>query len=113
MAYVADCELPIYSRFVTPLAGTASKLGELQVPVTCGGVSVNPGDMILADDEGIVVIDPNRIQTLLESAVAIKRTESKLIERLDTGSTLSDGLNVLEHVDALTRSEPSSLKFLV
>jgi len=113
MAYVADCELPIYSRFVTPLAGTASKLGELQVPVTCGGVSVNPGDMILADDEGIVVIDPNRIQTLPESAVAIKRTESKLIERLDTGSTLSDGLNVLEHVDALTRSEPSSLKFLV
>jgi regulator of RNase E activity RraA len=113
MAYVADCELPIYSRFVTPLAGTASKLGELQIPVTCGRVSVNPGDMILADDEGIVVIDPNRIQTLLESAVAIKEAESKLIEWLDTGSTLSDGLNVLEHVDALTRSEPSSLKFLV
>ena len=113
MAYVADCELAIYSRFVTPLAGTASKLGELQIPVTCGGVSVNPGDMILADDEGIVVIDPNRIQTLLESAVAIKKAESKLIERLDTGSTLSDGLNVLGHVDALTRNEPSSLKFLV
>jgi len=112
MAYVADCELPIYSRFVTPLAGTASKLGELQIPVTCGGVSVNPSDIILADDEGIVVIDPNKIQTLLDSAVAVKEAESKLIERLDTGSTLSDGLNVLEHVDALTRSEPSSLKFL-
>jgi regulator of RNase E activity RraA len=69
--------------------------------------------MVLADDEGIIVVDPNRIQTLLESAVAIKTAESKLIERLNTGSTLSDGLNVLEHVDALTRSEPSSLKFLV
>jgi len=73
---------------------------------------VNPGDIILADDEGIVVIDPNKIQTLLDSAVAVKKAENKLIERLDTGSTLSDGLNVLEHVDALTRSEPSSLKFL-
>ncbi|MDQ2791847.1 MAG: RraA family protein, partial [Actinomycetota bacterium] len=54
IAYVATCELPIYSRFVTPLAGTASKLGGLQIPVTCGGVSVNPDDMILADDDGVI-----------------------------------------------------------
>ncbi|MGH3938114.1 MAG: RraA family protein [Pseudonocardiaceae bacterium] len=113
MAYVADCDLPVYSRFVTPLAGTASKLGELQVPVTCGGVSVNPGDIILADAEGIIVVDPDRIRNLLESAAAIKEAEGKLIERLNTGSQLSDGLNLLEHVDALTRSEPSSLKFVV
>lgn len=113
MAYVANCELPIYSRFVTPLAGTASKLGELQTPVTCGGVTVNPGDMILADDEGVIVVDPERILTLLESAATIKEAEGKLIERLNSGSTLSDGLNLLEHADALSRNEPSSLKFLV
>lgn len=112
MAYVVDCELPIYSRFVTPLAGTASKLGELQIPVTCGGVSVNPGDVILADNEGVIVVDPNKIRTLLESAAAIKESEGKLIQRLNAGSTLSDGLNLLEHVDALTRNESSSLKFL-
>ncbi|MDQ3765308.1 MAG: RraA family protein [Actinomycetota bacterium] len=113
MAYVVDCELPIYSRFVTPLAGTASKLGELQIPVTCGGVSVNPGDVILADDEGVIVVDPNKIRTLLEAACAIKESEGNLIERLNTGFTLSDGLNLLEHVDALSRSEPSSLEFRV
>jgi 4-hydroxy-4-methyl-2-oxoglutarate aldolase len=113
MAYVAYCELPIYSRFVTPLAGTASKLGELQIPVTCGGAAVNPSDLILADDEGVIVVNPNKIRTLLESAAAIKKSEGKLIEQLNAGSTLSDGLNLLEHVDALARSEPSSLKFLV
>lgn len=112
MAYVAGCELPIYSRFATPLAGTASKLGELQTPVTCGGVSVNPGDMILADDEGVIVVDPDRIRALFEIAATIKKAEGKLIGRLNTGSTLSEGLNLREHVDALTRSEPSSLKFL-
>lgn len=112
MTYVADCELPIYSRFVTPLAGTASKLGELQIPVNCGGVLVNPGDIVLADNEGVIVVDPNRIRTLLESATAIKESEDKLIKRLNAGSTLSDGLNLLEHVDALAHSEPSSLKFL-
>jgi len=105
MAYVASCELPIYSRFVTPLAGTASKLGELQIPVTCGGVSVNPGDIVLADDEGVIVADPGRIRGLLESAAAIKAAEGKLVERLDAGCTLSDGLNLQVHVEALTRGE--------
>ncbi len=112
MAYVTNCELPVYSRFVTPLAGTASKLGELQIPVKCGGVSVDPGDVILADGEGVIVVAPDRIRTLLESAAAVKQVEGKLIERLENGSTLSDGLNLLEHVDALARSEPSSLEFL-
>ncbi len=112
MTFVEGCEIPIYSRFVTPLAGTASKLGELQIPVTCGKVSVNPGDMILADGEGIVVVDPQRIQALLELATVIKETEGRLIQRLNAGFTLSDGLNLQEHVDALTRGEPSSLKFL-
>ncbi len=113
MTYVANCELPIYSRFVTPLAGTASKLGELQVPVTCGGVSVNPGDVIFSDDDGIIVVDPSNIRGLLESAAAIKEVEEKLIRRLGADFTLNDGLNLQEHVDTLTQGEESSLKFLV
>jgi RraA family protein len=112
MAYVATCPLPVYSRFVTPMAGTAAKLGELQVPVTCGGVPVRPGDLVLADDEGIIVVDPAKIDTLMDSAAAIKKSESRLIERLNTGSTLSDGLNLTNHVDTITRGEPSSLTFL-
>lgn len=112
MAYVATCELPVYSRFVTPMAGTAAELGELRVPVTCGGVPVHPGDLILADDEGIIVVDPTRVEALLDSAAEIKAAESQFIERLDTGSSLSDGLNLADHVDALSRGEPSSLTFL-
>lgn len=112
MAYVATCALPVYSRFVTPMAGTAAELGELQVPVTCGGIQVSPGDLILADGEGIVVVDPTRIEELLDSAAAITTAESGLVERLETGSSLSDGLNLADHVDALSRGEPSSLTFL-
>jgi len=106
IGYVATCQLPIYSRFVTPLAGTTTNLGQLQIPVTCGGVSVNPGDIILADDEGIVVAAPTDVRPLLESAAAIKDAEGMLIERLNMGATLSDGLNLAEHVDALQRGSP-------
>ncbi|WP_405161484.1 RraA family protein [Nocardia sp. NBC_01499] len=34
ITYVRNCELPIYSRFVTPMAGTTTELGELQIPIT-------------------------------------------------------------------------------
>ncbi len=112
IAYVSTCQLPVYSRFVTPMAGTTNELGEVQVPVTCGGVPVNPGDIVLADDEGIVVVDPTKVDALLDSAAAIKKAEGRLVERLDAGSPLSDGLNLADHVEALRRGEPSSLTFV-
>jgi regulator of RNase E activity RraA len=112
IAYVSTCQLPVYSRFVTPMAGTTNELGEVQVPVTCGGVPVNPGDIVLADDEGIVVVDPTKVDALLDSAAAIKKAEGRLVERLEAGSPLSDGLNLADHVEALRRGEPSSLTFV-
>ncbi len=110
MAYVSTCALPVYSRFVTPRAGTAAQLGELQVPVTCGGVVVNPGDLVLGDDEGLVVVDPQRAESLLDAALTVKNTERQVIERLDGGATLSDAFNVAQHVEALKRGEQSVLR---
>jgi RraA family protein len=111
IGYVSGCPLPVYSRFITPLAGTTSKLGELQIPVTCGGVVVRPGDLILADDEGVIVLDPDRAATLLDAAAAVKGSEGRVIDRLDAGGTLSDALNLTDHVDALRHGEPSTLTF--
>jgi 4-hydroxy-4-methyl-2-oxoglutarate aldolase len=111
MGYVSTCPLPVYSRHVTPMAGTATELGEWQVPVTCGGVPVHPGDLIMADDEGVIVVDPDRIEELLDAAAAVKEAEAGLIRRLDAGQTLSDGLNLADHVAAIGRGEPSSLLF--
>ncbi|MBF6543689.1 RraA family protein [Nocardia brasiliensis] len=112
IAYVRSCPLPIYSRFVTPMAGSTTELGELQIPVTCGGVPVVPGDLILADEEGVIVVAPDRIETLLDDAAAVKEAEAGLVAKLAAGATLSDGLNVAAHADALHRGEPSALQFL-
>ncbi|SMD17655.1 RraA family protein [Kibdelosporangium aridum] len=111
IGFVSTCQLPIYSRFLTPMAGTTVKLGELQVPVTCGGVVVNPGDMVLADEEGLIVVDPGRVSDLLDAALAVKEAERKLTEHLAAGGTLSDGTNLAVHVEALKRGEPSKLSF--
>jgi 4-hydroxy-4-methyl-2-oxoglutarate aldolase len=112
MAYVAACQLPIYSRFVTPMAGTATKLGELQVPVACAGVAVNPGDVVLADEGGVVVVSPERLSTVLDAAAAVKDAEARLVAKLNAGLMLRDGLTLDEHVAALIRGEASSLRLL-
>jgi regulator of RNase E activity RraA len=112
IGYVSTCDMPVYSRFVTPVAGTATQLGEIQVPVSCGGVVVHPGDIIMADHEGIIVVEPEHALALLQAGAKVKELEAKLIARIVTGSTLSTGLNLEEHVACLSKGEPSSLRFI-
>jgi 4-hydroxy-4-methyl-2-oxoglutarate aldolase len=112
IAYVSQSSLPVYSRYVKPMAGTTSKLGELQVPVTCGGVTVLPGDLVIADVEGIVVVNPDHAERLLRAAENVKANEAHVIARLDSGLPLSAGLNIEEHAERLRSGEPSTLQFL-
>lgn len=57
---------PVYARGVTP--GTAKKKnqGQMNVPVVCGGVTVNPGDIIVGDCNGVLVLRPEKIPFVLE-----------------------------------------------
>jgi 4-hydroxy-4-methyl-2-oxoglutarate aldolase len=111
LAFVSTCDLPVYSRHVTPMAGTTARPGVLDEPVTCGGVTVRPGDIVIADLDGIVVLDPTTAADRLAAAARIKATEAEVVARLDVGATLADCLNVDEHAGRLARGEPSSLRF--
>jgi 4-hydroxy-4-methyl-2-oxoglutarate aldolase len=67
---LADLEWPVYSRSVSGLVGRVrgdDGIGEINVPISCGGVAVNPGDLIVADDDGIVVIRPHEAADLLKA----------------------------------------------
>lgn len=113
ISYVSQCELPVFSRHVTPMAGTTTRLGESQVAVTCGGVTVKPGDVVIADREGIVVLDPQQLQSIVEKAEAVKEVEGRATALLETGKSLVDCLNVDEHRSQLQRGESSSLRFTI
>ncbi|OLB75433.1 MAG: hypothetical protein AUI14_20990, partial [Actinobacteria bacterium 13_2_20CM_2_71_6] len=58
MSYVATSTLPVYSRYVTPMAGTTNRPGVLNQPVGCGGVLVSPGDIVIADVEAATSSSP-------------------------------------------------------
>jgi regulator of RNase E activity RraA len=110
--YLRGCPLPVYSRHVTPKAGTSRALGEFGGPVACGGVTVRPGDTVLADQEGIIVLSPDDAERLVRAAHTVKETEARAIAVLASGGALSRCLNIEEHQAALAAEEPSSLRFL-
>jgi len=111
IGYVSGCDLPVWSRYITPMAGTTSKLGEREVPVTCGGVTISPGDIVVGDIEGMVVLSPERAVEVLLAARDIKNAEAAALARIDQGSTLSQCLNVAEHRENLAQGRPSRLAF--
>ena len=59
---------PIFCRAVTPSASAKSGGGEINVPISCSGVPVNPGDIIIGDADGVVVIPQNRAKEVLLAA---------------------------------------------
>ena len=66
VAEIREHGLPTFARGVAALGGRRlSEGGGVNVPIQCGGVSVHPGDLVLADDDGVVVIPPPRLDDVL------------------------------------------------
>jgi regulator of RNase E activity RraA len=81
--------------------------GEFCVPVSCGGVAVNPGDVIIADECGIVVLDRAEAEAAAERAIGMQEAEVASRKRLDSGEKLPDisgATKVLQ--EALARQKP-------
>ncbi|WP_419995608.1 RraA family protein [Streptomyces boninensis] len=82
LAEVRDLGFPVFARGVIPIPGKKAAVEPLNVPVTCGGVTVSPGDVIVADEEGVVSVPAARADALeAEARAALAKEES---ESLDT-----------------------------
>ena len=82
IAETRELGFPVFARGVIPIPGGKGKLDVLNGPVRCGGVAVSPGDIVVADEEGIVVVPADRAQAVLEAAQA--RAAKDAAETLDT-----------------------------
>jgi regulator of RNase E activity RraA len=65
-----DNRFPLFGRGIIPIPAKRTKMGVLNGPITCGGVSVAPGDMVIADEEGIVVLPSAKAEEILKAAEA-------------------------------------------
>jgi 4-hydroxy-4-methyl-2-oxoglutarate aldolase len=78
-AQIADMTIPVWCTSIRPISGTANKIYETQVPVSCGGVAVDPGDWVFGDADGIIVGSRAEIEPLLPTAEAIVRNEDAAV----------------------------------
>ena len=63
-------QIPLFVRGVSPTAKGSEHPGSLNVPVICGGVIVNPGDIILADSDGVIALKPAMAEKIIAAAEA-------------------------------------------
>jgi 4-hydroxy-4-methyl-2-oxoglutarate aldolase len=68
LAEVREMGFPVFARGVIPIPGTKAAVEPLNVQVRCGGVNVSAGDIVVADEEGIVVIPSARQEQVLLAA---------------------------------------------
>ncbi len=73
---------PLFARGVSPIPGSKDGPGEINSPIACGGVTVSPGDVIVADEEGIVVVPGARAAEVLARAQA--KAAAEAAETLDS-----------------------------
>jgi 4-hydroxy-4-methyl-2-oxoglutarate aldolase len=90
-------------------AGRSDVAPRVGGPVLFGGVRVQPRDIVLADDDGIVIAPLAQLEACLERAVQIERTEAAVLAGIEGGASLIEMTNLVEHVAALRRSEISTL----
>jgi 3-hexulose-6-phosphate synthase/6-phospho-3-hexuloisomerase len=89
---IRKIKFPLYARHFTPTAGEPRGLGEINVSIECAGMPVNPGDWIVGDDSGVVVIPKEKAQEMANRAIDVFEKENRIREEIKRGSTLSEVL---------------------
>lgn len=84
---ISKMEMPVYATGYTPGGPFKEGPGEVNVPIAIGGVPVNPGDIILGDKDGLIVIPKNDAAALLEEAKVLSASDSAKVEAAKNGTS--------------------------
>ncbi len=88
-----------FSRHVSPQGTAKNTLGSINVPVQCGGVIVNPGDVVVADDDGVVIVPRQMAREVLQKSRARDEKEKADRELYNKGKTSAELLGLQRLLD--------------
>lgn len=83
--------LPLFCRGIQPNSPAMNGPGVVGAPVTLGDVHVNPGDIVVGDADGVVIVPRDRAEQVLERLAAIRAAEARAEAAVRDGATMSEG----------------------
>jgi len=90
VAEIRRLRFPVFARHIAPTAWEPKGFGEINVPIRIGAVRIHPGDWIVGDDDGGVVIPSQEAVEVANRAMYVLETENRLRQEIEQGKTLSE-----------------------
>lgn len=105
---LTELEFPVYARATCPKGSYKAHPGSINVPISCGAIPVEPGDIVVGDAEGVVVIDPERAEDVAARAERKLEEEAAMRTRIEAGEYIYDIADLDESYQdlALKTEEP-------
>jgi 4-hydroxy-4-methyl-2-oxoglutarate aldolase len=82
---LTEIKFPVWSRAISSQGTVKASLGSVNVGIVCAGAHIEPGDVIVADDDGVVVVKRNELQNVVLASEQRIRKEETTRERLKRG----------------------------
>lgn len=89
---IDEMDYPVFSAGTNPNGPTKNNGGRIGHPISCGGVTVRPGDLVIGDADGVVVVEREALPGLLPLAAHKVEAEAKRIAAIKTGDTAAKWL---------------------